>query len=441
MKKTDDLLHEKIFRNYSKKDGTILKNINNNFVLRRKNKNYCPNCNTKNNLSNVYCKECGCILEFVERKKSNFNIKDSIQNINIKSSLKVSVASIFILFFMCFILKLFLNDFMGEYSSFVSIIDIILLVHGGSLNTFTSGIMNYSDYYNFTLQIGIIIFFILPVLALFISFKVFIKENDSKFIFTNSLGIAIFYSVILAIFALLSRKTLNLGQDYSYYGYNFIYGFNVFSVFFKSFIISFFTVFYMSIKKDDEKYNIYLDIFKFTINIIFIGYLLVFVLLILGNFIGITYIYEFGLPSTVTNLNIFVIISQFAAYIWSFANFNIITIGNTNLFLVNLFSTSISIDFKLCLIAFIALSALILFISGIKLKSKYNKNTNNYPVLIFSTVYSIFMTVIAILTTINISNGFNYNIQMGINVIFSLIISFLYSYIVTFIGFKLSDLN
>ena len=89
----------------------------------------------------------------------------------------------------------------------------------------------------------------------------------------------------------------------------------------------------------------YLGIFKQVVNTVFLGYFIVFVLLVLGYFIGLSYVYEFGISGSISNINIFVVISQLAAYIWGFANLNPVTIGNQNLFLTNIFSTSLSIDF------------------------------------------------------------------------------------------------
>ena len=92
--------------------------------------------------------------------------------------------------------------------------------------------------------------------------------------------------------------------------------------------------------------------------------------------------------------------------------------------------------------AFVALSALILLISGIKLREKY-KNATKKTVLIFSITYAIMMAVLSIFTSIEINGGslLGYNLQMGMSVIFTAVISFLYSFIIAFVGFKLSDWN
>ena len=187
---------------------------------------------------------------------------------------------------------------------------------------------------------------------------------------------------------------------------------------------------------DEGAYNVTI----FPEMAVILGYLIVFVLLVLGYFIGLSYVYEFGISNSISNINIFVVISQLAAYIWGFANLNPVTIGSQNLFLPNLFSSSLSIDFKLCLIAFVALSALILFISGINLNNKY-KTQAKKTTLIFSGFYAIFMGIVAIFTYVNVNGGslLGYNVQMYMSVIFTIIISFIYSFVVTFLGFKLNN--
>lgn len=433
------------FRNYSKTDGHQYREIDKKkFVLRRKNKIYCPNCKSKNDLNSIYCKECGTILESINKKTCDFNLGGILSNINIKDSFKVAGFATLILYFICVILHQVLNVVLGDYSSYISALDILLLINGGNLNLITSAnsFMNFGNYSNLNFQICMLILILLPVLCMVISYKLFMKKEntDEVALFKQSLGVGIAYGVILGVFAILSKNNISLGNGFLSSGYSLIYNISFFSVLFRGVLIGFLSILYVGIKDEYEIKNIYLGIFKSAVKTIFIGYIIVFVLLVLGDFIGLTYIYEFGLGSSISNINIFVVISQLAAYIWSFANFNPVTIGSQNLFLVNLFSTSLSIDFKLCLVAFVALSALILLVSGMKLSSKY-KNSTEKTVLIFSIIYALMMGVLSVFTSIDVNGGsiLGYNVQMGMNLIFTLVISFLYSFIVSFIGFKLSN--
>ena len=425
------------FRNYSKEDGHQYRNLENKkFVLRRKSKVYCPNCKSETNLNDIYCKECGTCLESISKRTYDFSIKNILSNINIKDSFKVAGFATVILFFISVIVKQILGSVLGEYTSYINASDILLLLNGGDLSVFTSGsgMMSY--------QLCSLILLALPVICLGISYKVFMKEKNTNelTLFIQAIGVGSLYGLILAVIALLSRNQLSIGGGFLSSGYSLIYGVGFISVLFRGFLLGFLSILYIGTKKEYEESNIYLGIFKQSIKTVALGYLIVFVLLVIGHLIGLSYVYEFGISNSISNINVFVVISQLAAYIWGFANFNIATIGSQSLFLPSLFKTSLSIDFKLCLIAFVALSALILFISGIKLNNKY-KTSSKKPVLIFSVFYAVIMASLSIFTYVNINGGslLGYNIAMNTNVILTLIMSFIYSFIVTIVGFKLSN--
>ena len=378
------------FRNYSKEDGHQYRNLENKkFVLRRKSKVYCPNCKSETNLNDIYCKECGTCLESISKRTYDFSIKNILSNINIKDSFKVAGFATVILFFISVIVKQILGSVLGEYTSYISASDILLLLNGGDLSVFTSGsgMMSYGSYYNFSFQLCSLILLVLPVICLGISYKVFMKEKNTNelTLFIQAIGVGSLYGLILAVIALLSRNQLSIGGGFLSSGYSLIYGVGFISVLL-GFLLGFLSILYIGTKKEYEESNIYLGIFKQSIKTVALGYLIVFVLLVIGHLIGLSYVYEFGISNSISNINVFVVISQLAAYIWGFANFNIATIGSQSLFLPSLFKTSLSIDFKLCLIAFVALSALILFISGIKLNNKY-KTSSKKPVLIFNVFY------------------------------------------------------
>ena len=283
------------------------------------------------------------------------------------------------------------------------------------------------------------------IITLLLKVNIGVSQASIDFV-SNNRFLNVFFTyvpnilLILAVIALLSRNQLSIGGGFLSSGYSLIYGVGFISVLFRGFLLGFLSILYIGTKKEYEESNIYLGIFKQSIKTVALGYLIVFVLLVIGHLIGLSYVYEFGISNSISNINVFVVISQLAAYIWGFANFNIATIGSQSLFLPSLFKTSLSIDFKLCLIAFVALSALILFISGIKLNNKY-KTSSKKPVLIFSVFYAVIMASLSIFTYVNINGGslLGYNIAMNTNVILTLIMSFIYSFIVTFVGFKLSN--
>ena len=433
------------FRNYSKEDGHAYKKMNNKkFVLRRKSKLYCPNCKTKNNLNSIYCKECGTLLEDISKRTYDFSISNILSNISLKDSFKVAGFATLILFAISIVLKLILRVSLGNYVSYISTFDLLLLINGGNLNILTNAnsMMNYGNYYNFAFQICSLALLVLPVICIVVSYNIFMKQKntDELTLVRQAIGVGVIYGIILTVLALVSRNSLSIGGGYLSSGYSLVYGVSFLSVLVRGILLGFLSILYIGTKKEYIQNNMYLGIFKQVVNTVFLGYFIVFVLLVLGYFIGLSYVYEFGISGSISNINIFVVISQLAADIWGFANLNPVTIGNQNLFLTNIFSTSLSIDFKLCLIAFIALSALILLISGIKLNNKYKTHAKK-TTLIFSGFYAILMGVLAVFTCVNVNGGslLGYNVQMNMSIIFTLIISFIYSFIVTFIGFKLNN--
>ena len=160
------------FRNYSKEDGHAYKKMNNKkFVLRRKSKLYCPNCKTKNNLNSIYCKECGTLLEDISKRTYDFSISNILSNISLKDSFKVAGFATLILFAISIVLKLILRVSLGNYVSYISTFDLLLLINGGNLNILTNAnsMMNYGNYYNFAFQICSLALLVLPVICMVVS--------------------------------------------------------------------------------------------------------------------------------------------------------------------------------------------------------------------------------------------------------------------------------
>ena len=225
------------FRNYSKEDGHQYRNLENKkFVLRRKSKVYCPNCKSETNLNDIYCKECGTCLESISKRTYDFSIKNILSNINIKDSFKVAGFATVILFFISVIVKQILGSVLGEYTSYISASDILLLLNGGDLSVFTSGsgMMSYGSYYNFSFQLCSLILLVLPVICLGISYKVFMKEKNTNelTLFIQAIGVGSLYGLILAVIALLSRNQLSIGGGFLSSGYSLIYGVGFISVLF-----------------------------------------------------------------------------------------------------------------------------------------------------------------------------------------------------------------
>ena len=246
------------FRNYSKEDGHQYRNLENKkFVLRRKSKVYCPNCKSETNLNDIYCKECGICLESISKRTYDFSIKNILSNINIKDSFKVAGFATVILFFISVIVKQILGSVLGEYTSYISASDILLLLNGGDLSVFTSGsgMMSYGSYYNFSFQLCSLILLVLPVICLGISYKVFMKEKNTNelTLFIQAIGVGSLYGLILAVIALLSRNQLSIGGGFLSSGYSLIYGVGFISVLFRGFLLGFLSILYIGTKKNMKR--------------------------------------------------------------------------------------------------------------------------------------------------------------------------------------------
>ena len=238
------------FRNYSKKDGHQYRDLNKKkFVLRRKNKIYCPNCKSKNDLNSIYCKECGIMLESIDKKNCNFKLESILSNINIKDSIKVAGFATLILYFLCIVVHQILNLTLGEYSSYISALDILLLVNRGSLSAFTNaGGMGFGNYYSVSLQVSMLILILLPALCMMISYKLFLKQKntDELSLITQAIGVGIIYGIVLGALALLSKNSVSLGGGFFYSGYSIVYGFSFISVLLRGLLIGFLSILYIA---------------------------------------------------------------------------------------------------------------------------------------------------------------------------------------------------
>lgn len=445
----------KKYDNYSKFDGTMyLKNKTNNLTMRMIKRNNCPKCENKIERYRLYCEKCGHSLEDITKNNLNFidsegektKFKDILTTFNIKKAFMTSFIAILILFVISTILKITLIGSNNQISQLINPIHILLLSNLGNIDIYISSFMNSSSS---NLSLGFLILLILPVISLVISYRFFMKnENTSlpKHI-KNSIGVGITYGIILSILAKVSQEGLNLSDGFNSYVYRMYYGFSMLSVLFKGFTIGFMSVLFLGLKKEYEKDNKFISIVKLAFKTIIIGYIITFVILIIMYLINIDYIYELGLSSYKSQINIGVILSQLAMYLWSFSNLIPINIGEISISSLSLFNSTMSLDLILMLGSILALSALVFIIVGCKLDLKYKKEEGIKPVVIFSTFYSVIMGIIAIFTSIDIGNnaasiiGSISTVQMGFNFILTIVISFIYTLLTTLIGFKLNIFN
>ena len=441
---TNENSNEHKYNNYSKEDGSLKIKENINYItLEKENINNCSVCGYKTSKKDIYCKNCGQILQSIKIKGEKVKSKDIAHNFNLINNLKTAGLSIGILFVLSLVIKFVIIGNNNQISQLINPLHIMLLTNLANINIFMSLFMNSTQS---SINFGLLILLILPIISLLLSYEIFMKKENNSFIYhiKNSLIVAMIYAIILWIIGVISQVQINLSSGFNQYGI--LFGFNTISVLFKSFIISFIFILFIGMKKEYTKENMICDLFKIAIKTIFIGYVLILIILVALYFANINYIVELGLSSYKRDLHIGIILSQLAIYLWSAANLIPVSIGSNSISIMSLFNSNISMDLALILGSIIALSALIFIIIGSKLESKY-KNSNIKPIVIFSGLYAIIIGIIGFMTIIYINNNAVYilnslsAIKMGFNCIIGIIISFIYSLTMTLVGYKLNTFN
>lgn len=442
------------YNNYLKEDGSINLNYNyNNLTLERMNNTNCPKCNNKVKKYNIYCNNCGTSLEMIKNKNTRFiesyreetKFEDLLHSFNIKKSFMTSLLSVIILLVISSILKFTLIGDNNQISQLINPIHLLLFSNLGRIDIYMSLFMNSSQS---SINLGFLLLLALPILSLAISYMIFMKNENISLInhIRNSIGVGIIYGLMLFILAKISKVGLNISNGYIG-GYNIYFQFSMISVLLKGFIIGFMSTLLFGLKKEYEEENAIIKTLKLAIKTVSIGFILVLIVLIVMNFANINYLSELGISSYKVKVNMGVILSQLAIYLWAFANLIPITVGSRTISFLSLLNSSMSLDLILVLGSMIALSALIFIIVGCKLESKYNVKNGIKPVIMFSSYYSIIMGGISIFTSLYIGNNVasmvtSINaIQMGFSFVLAILISFIYSFLLTLTGFKLNIFN
>lgn len=439
------------YKNYCDKNGDILNlDKNNNFKLEKLEEKICIVCECENNKDSNYCKYCGADLYEIKDKTNFDGIKENKKNINnildkfnIGKILLTSSLSIGILLVIGFIIKGFISLEFPKISYIINPLHIIMALNLGSLDGYSSTMIGSGS---IKAHIGMLVLLIMPIISIIISNFIFLrKENkDLKSVILNSVGVGISYGLIVAFISIFATVKSN-PMDMIDYGLaiNFRYKFS--SLLINGFIIGFLTTYICSFKKKYRNDNIYLDIFKHSINTVVIGYILVFIILLVLAIVDSSFINEIGLYGYLDKFNIGIILSQLATYIWQFANFIPISINNNIISMISIGSTGIFFNTKLIFYAMTTLSLLIILISGCNIKYKYRKNGKK-AILVFALSYAIIMGILAMFSYITVGgnvslfemNNYKASIFMGTSISSTVIISFIYSYVVSWIGYKLN---
>lgn len=450
----EESLNKSKYDNYSKENGSLnIKENINYFTIEKDNYTNCPKCENEVSREDIYCNNCGEILENIKSKREKFinqqgektKFKDIASSFDLINGLKASGLAIVILFVLSLIIKFMLVGNNNQISELINPLHIMLFSNLSNVSIFMSLFMNSTQS---SVNFGFLVLLILPIVSFILPYRIFMKKRNISFIthVKNSLGVAIIYALILCVISEVSQVEVNLSNGYNQYGYGLLFGFSTFNVLFKGFIIGFISVLSMGLKKEYEKENMIAVVLKVALKTIFIGYVIVLIIATILYFANVNYIFDLGLNSYTGDISLGVVLSQLAIYLWAFANLIPVSLGSGSLSILSLFNSNISLDLMLLLGAMIALSALIFIIVGCKLESRY-KSKNIKPVIIFSGCYAVIIGVIGVLTTIYIGDNTasmltSLNaIQMGFNFITGMIISFIYSLIMTLTGYKLNIFN
>ena len=127
----------------------IKKNIN-YLTIEKDNNTYCSKCENLVDEKDIYCKNCGEILENVKSKREKFinqegekaNFKDIVKNFDLVNGIKTSALSLGILFILSLIIKIILVGTNNEISEIINPIHIMLFSNLASVNIFLSLFMN-----------------------------------------------------------------------------------------------------------------------------------------------------------------------------------------------------------------------------------------------------------------------------------------------------------
>lgn len=433
--------------NYSKYNGDIIKQNNmDDIVISKIKENRCSNCNTENNDNNNYCKVCGKYLYDIKNTKqkykkiNNTNFNNILQGLNIKNITLTALLSVLILLVVSLVIKVFISIDASSISTIINPLHIVLAFNIGELQGYSSSILGSGAT---SIKIGMIIILLIPFISLFISNKIFMRKEikDLKDLFINSVCIGILYSIILLLISFISNIRLG-SNDILQYGISLSIKYRGMSILLNGFFIGFISTYVIGFKKEYKSQNAYLNLLKISINTVFIGYISSFIIMYIFELSDSGFLYELGFYSYFDNVGLNVMLSQASAYVWMFANLIPVSLNNI-VSVFSLLNSDLLLYTKLIFGSMIALSFIILLITGCLIKQKYYKNDK--IIIIFSMLYALVMGGLCIFTKIyitgNISliemNSYKSSISMGSNVFIVILISFIYSTLVSGLGYRL----
>ena len=335
---------------------------------------------------------------------------------------------------MALIAKLFIGLIDSDMGKYLSILNIVLGANLAPVEIISSSFMDFSKV---SLNMGLVIYLILPIICLSIPINMFIRRKDKLndiSLTKDSISIGLIYGITLGVISILAKRILDSNIEL-FYTMSIIIKYNFLGVVINGTIIGF-IVSYINLSKyslnDVEKIG-----FKSFLSIL-TTYLIILIILILSMYVGNTLGYNKGLISIISAIQLAIYLLEIAAFIPIVILGDIISIMN-----INNISNYLNESIVILIYGSILLSILVLSISGYLMKYK----TKDIKLIkVFSIYYAIFMGGIVHISKINTSGGINLlnilnydqQISIGGNLIVSIIIAYIYCYIITYLGYKLN---
>ncbi|MEG2788476.1 MAG: hypothetical protein RR942_11740, partial [Romboutsia sp.] len=373
------------------------------------------------------------------------DIRNILEKINISKVLLTSLLSVGILLAISLIIKIIIGIYFPEISNIVNPLHIIMVLNIGSLSGYSSTMLGAGSV---NIDIGILVLLIAPIISITISNVIVMRKENKNLnsVLLNSLGVGIFYGLILSIISIFATIKSN-PMDMMEYGFSLNFRYNLFEILINGFFIGFLCSYIFGFKRKYKNDNMYLNIFKDAVNTVGIGYISVFIILLILSMSNSSLLNELGIYGYIGKINIGVILTQLSAYIWEFANMIPITINNNIISIINLLNEDMFFNTRLIFFAMIALSLLVILITGCNIRDKYSENGKK-AILIFAISYSMLMVILSIFSNIRLEgsidmfkmNNYQTSIFMGTNTVPTMVISFVYSYFISWIGYKLKKI-
>lgn len=441
--------------NYSKINGSMNKKLNCDGInIKKDNNGECHKCGAMIENEYLYCKNCG--VNFHEKYYEKNGVSSLSKNkfdtikeyLNFRESIKVSMIAIGLLLIISTICKFVLGFNNYEINELINPLHILLTMNLGSMKVYSSSMTKIGVGY---MDFGLIILSILPVISIILANIIVYKNKikSSEDLIRKSVGVAFCYGGVLGVIALISKVTLNYSYNMSSLGYIVQLKFNFIDIIIKGAIIGFISTYICLNRKSLKHENMYIEILKKAINMVFIGYVFVFIVVAIVTISDKNYLYGMGLSSFIGKIGLIATISQIALYMFGFGNLIPFIIGEREYSILKILNSNIGITTILLLISMICLITLIIFIFACKLEAKYKREKGIKPIILLSCFYSIIIGAMSIISTISLGEGINimsmgnYSIymSMGLGFVSSVLISFIYSFIVSLVGYKLNIFN